>query len=398
MSPRAAQGPLRVLIVAGGTGGHIYPGLSLAAALREQAAAEGSQVVIRFAGTRRGLEERVIPPEGYGLITLPAAGFPRGRSLRHLPAWIASLAVNGYTWLRALALVAAFRPQVAVGMGGYLTGPVLLAAHLLGVPTLVHEANARPGVANRLAARFVTHVAVGFEAAAQAFPQAPRVTVTGNPIRAAVLQGEGSRALRRLGLERGRPTLLVLGGSQGARAINEALFAAREPLEAAVPGLQVIHQTGAGEFDRVAQCWRSVSMAQTGQGEIRWKGWRVLPYLDPVADYLAAADLVCSRAGGSTCAELTALGVPALLIPFAAATEAHQAENAAALAQAGAARILPQGELTGERLAQEVAALLSSPSRLQGMRRASKSLGRPEAGRRLAELVRELARPDSRRR
>ncbi|HEY8531470.1 MAG TPA: undecaprenyldiphospho-muramoylpentapeptide beta-N-acetylglucosaminyltransferase [Limnochorda sp.] len=397
MTSEKPQDPMRILIVAGGTGGHIYPGLSLAAALRALAAEKGRQVVIRFVGTRRGLEERLIPPEGYSLVTLPAAGFPRGKGPRQWPAWLASLTVNGYTWLRSLGLVARFRPHVATGMGGYLTGPVLLAAHLLGVPTLVHEANARPGVANRLAARFVDQVAVGFEEAARAFPQARSVTVTGNPIRASVLHGDRGRALRRFGLEAGRPTLLVLGGSQGARAINEALFAARERLEGAVPGLQVIHQTGAGEFERVAQRWRSVRMAQVGQGEVRWKGWRVLPYLDPVADCLAAADLVCSRAGGSTCAELTALGVPALLIPFAAATEAHQTENAAALARAGAARILPQAELTGERLAQELAALLTSPSRLQAMREASRRLGRPEAARRLAELAWELAQPGERR-
>ncbi|WP_304172539.1 undecaprenyldiphospho-muramoylpentapeptide beta-N-acetylglucosaminyltransferase [Limnochorda pilosa] len=391
-----ARGPVRILIVAGGTGGHIYPGLSLADALREAVAREGGRAEIHFVGTRRGLEERVIPPAGYRLTTLPALGFPRGRGVRQLPAWVRSLSVNGYTWLRALALVAAFRPHVAVGMGGYLTGPVLLAAHLLRVPTLVHEANARPGVANRLAARFVRHVAVGFEAAASGFPQARRVTVTGNPIRPEILQGDRRRALERLGLEEGRPTLLVLGGSLGARPINEALFAARERLEAGVPGLQVIHQTGAGEFARVAQAWQQVRMAQVGPGEVRWKGWRVVPYLDPVADCLAAADLVCSRAGGSTCAELTALGRPALLIPFAAAAEAHQEENAAALVRAGAARLLPQRELTGERLAQELVDLLTRPDRLAAMGRASRRLGRPQAAQHLAQLVLELAQPAGR--
>src|SRR5690606_41511010 len=146
----------------GGTGGHIYPGLSLAAALREAVAREGGRAEIHFVGTRRGLEERVIPPAGYRLTTLPALGFPRGRGVRQLPAWVRSLSVNGYTWLRALALVAAFRPHVAVGMAGYLTGPVLLAARLLRVPTLVHEAHAWPGAANPLAGRYDHPVAAGF--------------------------------------------------------------------------------------------------------------------------------------------------------------------------------------------------------------------------------------------
>ncbi|BAS27707.1 UDP-N-acetylglucosamine--N-acetylmuramyl-(pentapeptide pyrophosphoryl-undecaprenol N-acetylglucosamine transferase [Limnochorda pilosa] len=380
-----------MLIVAGGTGGHIYPGLSLADALRERASREGWRARVVFAGTRRGLEERVIPPAGYPLVTLPSSGFPRGRGPRQWPAWACALAVNGYALARALLLVAGLRPHVAVGMGGYLTGPVLLGAHLLRVPTLAHEANARPGVANRMAARFVDRVAVGFTAAAARFPRPERVTVTGNPIRAGVLRAEASRARRRFGLEAGRPTLLVLGGSQGARALNEALLDARERLEAAVPGLQVIHQTGAGEFDRVAEAWRQVRMVQTGPREIRWKGWRVVPYLEEVADAMAAADLVCSRAGGSTAAELTALGVPALLVPFAAATEAHQAENAAELARAGAARVLPQAELSGERLARELTSLLNDAGRLQEMRRASRRLGRPEAARTLAELVRDLA-------
>lgn len=398
MSGRPRDREFRVLLVAGGTGGHIYPGLSLAAALKELAFREGSRVEVTFVGTRRGLEERLIPPAGYPLVTLPAAGFPRGSTLRHLPEWIRSLSVNGYTLLRALLLVARVRPQVAVGMGGYLTGPVLLAAHLLRVPTLVHEANARPGVANRLAARFTDRVAVGFEAAARGFPHPDRVVVTGNPIRAQVLRGDGARARQRLGLEAGRPTLLVLGGSQGARAINEALAGARDRLEAAVPGLQVIHQTGMADFARVAEEWRAVGMAAVTDGEVRWRGWRVVPYLDEIADAMLAADLVCSRAGGSTSAELTALGLPSLLIPFAAATEAHQTENARELERAGAARILPQAELSGERLAREVAALLNDAGKLQSMRRASRRLGRPQAARDLAELVRELATGQERRR
>jgi UDP-N-acetylglucosamine--N-acetylmuramyl-(pentapeptide) pyrophosphoryl-undecaprenol N-acetylglucosamine transferase len=347
-----------ILVAAGGTGGHLFPGIAVA----DELVRRDPAVRVVFAGTPKGLESRIVPRAGYALELLPILPL-NGVSLRRL---LAGLLVLPWGLLRAARLVVRLRPAAVLGIGGYAGGPVTLLAALLGVRAVLLEPNARPGFTNRVLKPFASAAACAYEEARASF--GAKGVLTGNPVRG----GFASLPPR----EHVPPfTLLAFGGSQGSRVLNEALVAALPHLPTE-DRLRIVHQTGATLHDPVARAYRAAGRAA-----------EVLPFLDDMERRFGEADVVLARSGATTCAELTAAGKASILVPFARAAEDHQRLNARALEKAGAARMLEERSLTGESLAREVLALTDEPSRLSAMDQAARSLGRPDAAARVADLV-----------
>jgi len=347
-----------ILVAAGGTGGHVFPGLAVADELRRRA----PERRVVFVGTPRGLESRLVPRAGYALELLPILplkGIGVSRTLRGLLALPWAL-------LRATLLVLRLRPAAVLGVGGYAGGPLVLVAALLGVRCVILEPNAKPGFTNRILGPWVRHAACAYEGARRAFGR--RGVLTGNPVR-----GGFAKLPRKP--HREPLTLLAFGGSQGSKVLNEALTAAL-PLLPGPTRLRLVHQTGERARDEVAAAHVAAD-----------SGAEVLAFCDDMEARFAEADLVLSRSGATTCAELTAAGKAAVLVPFARAADDHQLINARALESAGAARVIEEKELTGQRLAQEITELVDSPARLEAMEDASRGLARPDAAERVADLL-----------
>jgi UDP-N-acetylglucosamine--N-acetylmuramyl-(pentapeptide) pyrophosphoryl-undecaprenol N-acetylglucosamine transferase len=357
----------------GGTAGHVYPALTVA----EQFAAAPDEVT--FVGTPDGLEARIVPAAGVAFRSLAASGFDRARPWTLLTS---SLRIAAST-LRAWRWLGAERPDVVVGFGGYVSIPVGLAAALRRVPLVLHEQNSVPGIANRVLSRFAQAVAVTYQESASLFARPDRVILTGNPVRRAVLDADRTAGRRSLGLPPDALVLLVFGGSRGARHLNTALIGLRARL-LSVPGLQIIHVTGKAESPSVVAALYKAG----GDGGGRW---RVLDYLEDMGSALAAADLVVARAGATSIAEITALGVPSVLVPYPFATDDHQTKNAQALVAHGAAEVIADADVDGKRFGDVVIGLLGDGAARATMAAASLALGRPDAALRVADLARSAA-------
>lgn len=359
---------MKILIAGGGTGGHIIPAIAIARQLQAPGNAE-----ILFLGTPRGLESKLVPQAGFPLKLIKVGQLnnvslmTRARTLVDLPLSI----------LRCIGLLRRFRPNAVIGVGGYASGPAMLAAQLLGIPTLAFEPNAVPGMANRLVGKRVAAAAVNFAPAAQYFRNA---RVTGIPVR-----GEFFHLPSRSAAETAQhPHLLIFGGSQGARVLNTTLPQIIAPLLDAVPGLTVLHQAGARQAEATQAAYEA-----TGADSARWQ---VAAFLDDMPARFAAADLILARSGASTVAELAAAGKPALLIPFPQAADDHQRKNAEVMAEADAAVMLLQAEVTPDRLLGELTRLLTSPEHLSAMSAQARTLAHPSAAETIAEMVRSIAR------
>jgi UDP-N-acetylglucosamine--N-acetylmuramyl-(pentapeptide) pyrophosphoryl-undecaprenol N-acetylglucosamine transferase len=366
---------MRVLIAAGGTGGHVMPGLALARVL----AARDPSTVVTWAGTSRGIETRMVSAAGIELDLLPILPLSRRLSLDSAMAPFAAVAGT----VAARSLIRRRRVDIVVGMGGYVTLPVALGARLAGVPVVLHEQNAIPGLANRLAARVATVVALGVPEAAGAFGGARTVPV-GNPVRPelANLDRDALReqALAEFGLRPDRYTVFVFGGSQGARKLNQAVIdtAGRWPHPELV---QILHACGARDEELVKAGWTEVA-GRLGELHVS-----VVPFIDRMDLAYAIADLAVCRAGALTVAELTAAGLPAIVVPLPNAVGGHQAANAEVLARAGGVVAVDDAELDGARLVREADELLGQPRELARMSKTMRDLSRPDAARHLADLV-----------
>ncbi|HKY29805.1 MAG TPA: undecaprenyldiphospho-muramoylpentapeptide beta-N-acetylglucosaminyltransferase [Pyrinomonadaceae bacterium] len=354
---------MRVLIAAAGTGGHIYPGIAVANEILRRS----PQSEVRFVGTARGLETKLVPKAGFELSIIESTGLKNVS----LIARARGLAVLPKSFVSARRVIKQFRPDAVVGAGGYVSGPVLLSAATMKLPTLVMESNALPGWTNRVLARFVDRAAVSFEASLRFF--GGKGVVTGNPVRREFFE---IRAKQR---EPGRFSVLIFGGSQGARAINEAMIAALPELEKMRNELWITHQTGEADFERV----------QTAYLESGWTA-DVRRYIDDMVVSFANADLVICRAGATTTAELVAAGKASIMIPFPFAADDHQRKNAEALAEKGAAKMILQRELTPSRLAEEIESLVRSPDEVMKMEAASRSLARGNAAESVVDMIEEL--------
>ena len=354
---------MKVLIAAGGTGGHIYPGIAVAKEMLRRD--ETSEVL--FVGTARGLETRIVPDNGFQLSLINSAGLKNVG----VAGKIKGLSVLPKSFLEARQIIRQFRPHVVVGAGGYVSGPVLLMAAIMGVPTLVMDSNALPGFTNRQLARFVDRAALTFDESLKFFGK--KGVVTGNPVR-----HEFFEVPRKVRSELFH--ILIFGGSQGARAINNAMADALEHLSEFEGRLTITHQTGEADLERIKAAY----------ADSKFAGSDVRPFISDMFTEFGKADLVICRAGATTCAELSAAGKAAIMVPLPTAADDHQRKNAEALERAGAAKMIVQSELNGERLASEVRLLLESPEKITEMELAAKGLGREDAAEKTVDIIEEL--------
>jgi UDP-N-acetylglucosamine--N-acetylmuramyl-(pentapeptide) pyrophosphoryl-undecaprenol N-acetylglucosamine transferase len=358
----------RILFAGGGTGGHVYPAIAIADAIREQQPA----VAIEFAGTRDRMEWEAVPKAGYAIHPITVTGFQRSLSLRNLAFPFKLL--RGF--FQSLALVRAFDPDVVVGTGGFVSGPVLLAASLLGRPIVIQEQNAFAGATNKLLASRASKIHIAFPEAADRFP-AERCELTGNPTRSELLTVDRDAARMHFGVPSGARMLLVFGGSLGSQALNEAMEANLETL-LENPDLHIVWQSGARYFERLS---KSVPPHDR---------LKLLKYVDRMDMAYAATDIALCRAGAITCSELLVTGTPAILVPSPNVAEDHQTKNAKSMVAAGAALMLPESQLK-DGLAGRVGSLLDDEPQRTRMAEAAREAARPDAARRIAESVLQLA-------
>jgi UDP-N-acetylglucosamine--N-acetylmuramyl-(pentapeptide) pyrophosphoryl-undecaprenol N-acetylglucosamine transferase len=358
-----------VLIAGGGTGGHLYPGVAVARELLSRV----PDARVTFVGTAAGIEAKVIPREGLTLECIRSAGL-KGKSIVALVKGLSLLPLSAWD---AWQVISRRRPAVVIGVGGYSSGPVVALAALRGVPTMLMEQNATPGLTNRLLGRLVRAAAVTYDESLAVF--GAKAFVAGNPVRPEFFAA-GAAAGPSTGLPSGPPRVLVFGGSQGAHAINVAMVEAASALAAASPRVHVTHQTGE----------RDLAMVRDGYAAAGLEA-RVEPFLYEMDREMREADLIVCRAGATTLAELTAAARPSILVPLPTATDDHQRRNAAALVKQGAARVVEQAELTGARLAREILGLAADPAGRGQMSAAAGRMARPDAARVIVDRVLLLA-------
>ena len=356
---------MKVLIAGGGTGGHLYIGIALA---RELARRDPATDFL-FVGTRYGLESRIVPQEGFRLEFIVSAGL-KGMGFSRL---VHNLLLIPGSLLQSARVVRRYTPDVVVGVGGYSSGPVVLSACWLGKPTLIIEPNAHPGLTNRWLARFVRRAALAMPDQEDYF--GAKGIVTGIPVRT-----EFQLVPARQGC-RSPFTLLVYGGSQGSHALNSIVCEALADLKSLGPDFRVIHQTGEKELEVVRRAYQEADLEADVQ-----------PYLPRIYEEFARADLILSRAGAATIAELTMAGKAAILVPFPGAADDHQTKNALALQELGAAKMIPEKAWARGTLLNEVRHFLANWEELDRMQEAARRLAKPDAGRRIADLVLTLAR------
>jgi UDP-N-acetylglucosamine--N-acetylmuramyl-(pentapeptide) pyrophosphoryl-undecaprenol N-acetylglucosamine transferase len=363
---------MKAVITGGGTAGHINPALAVALELRSL----GHEVA--YAGTPQGIEARLVPQEGFPYTAFRASGFNRRKPLSLITSSVrvARSSQQARRWLAAL------KPDVVVGFGGYVTIPVGLAAARLGIPLAIHEQNSTSGMANRFLAKRAQLVALTYASATGDFKTAGNLILTGNPVRPSLFEASRSQARAFFGLPADATVLLAFGGSLGARHINEALLAHAKQL-LSVPGLHVLHIAGNAAFEEVREQVERLSSATDR--------WHVMAYCDRMGDAYAAADAVLSRAGATTLAELAALGMPALLVPYPYAAADEQTTNAQGLVDAGAASLIADRDLDKPVFLEQLMRLITDDAYRETMRAASRARGGSQARQMLARLVISMA-------
>ena len=347
---------MRVILAGGGTGGHLFPGLAVAREFQRR----NSMTEILFVGTEQGIEFKVLPREGFKLETIPVRGL-KGRGIRGFLDALWGIPTGLF---RSLGIIAKFRPDVVIGLGGYASGPVLLAGKLRRRPCAIMEQNLRPGFTNKLLARIVDRVFTSYRESTVYFPRA-KVVESGNPVRWRKLPDVEKNV---------KFVLLVFGGSAGARHLNFAVVDALKKLTDLAPELQVIHQTGSVDLAAIKEAYGHLSFEA-----------EVLPFIENMDEAYARADLVLCRAGATTVAELTALGKAAILVPYPYAIYDHQRWNAQALRDQQAAEMILDRELNGEVLAGRIRTYVSDRARIERMATAARAIGRPEAAARVVD-------------
>lgn len=366
---------MRVVLTGGGTGGHIYPALAIA----EQLKANKPDTEFLYIGGKRGLENTIVPTTEIPFETLDITGFRRSLSADNIKTVLRFL--RGVQ--ASSVLLEKFKPDVVVGTGGYVCGPVVYAAHKLRIPTLIHEQNAIPGLTNRFLSRYVSTVAVSFDGTQDQFPKAKRVMYSGNPRATTVHSANAAEGFRLLGLPEATPIVLVVGGSIGAKAINDAMLQ-MVPDIVRMPDVHFVYVTGKRYYEE----------AKRTLDEAPWvtpANLHVLPYVERMPEVLAASTLVVSRAGASFLAEVTSLGIPAVLIPSPNVTNNHQEVNARALEEDGAAIVILESDLGGDSLFAAVEAVMRDEYLRANMSQRSAELGKPDSAEVIATELRKLA-------
>jgi UDP-N-acetylglucosamine--N-acetylmuramyl-(pentapeptide) pyrophosphoryl-undecaprenol N-acetylglucosamine transferase len=355
---------MKLLIAGGGTGGHVFPALAIA----REWMSRGSEREVVLVGTQRGIEMKLVPQAGLPLETLRVAGL-KGKGGATL---VKNLAMLGPGLADALRVLRKHKPVAAFGVGGYAAGPMMLATWMNGVPNVIFEPNAEPGFTNRVLAKISKRIAAGYDVSAGAW--GAKAVVTGCPVRPEFF-GIAPRTLQ-------KPfRLLITGGSQGALAINRAVIDTMDRLAARKSELSIVHQTGERDYNAVRTAYARREFPA-----------EVVPFLTNMAERFAWADLIVCRAGAITAAEIAASGRAAIFIPFGHATDSHQLRNAQEMARAGAGRVIPEPELTPDRLSSEIFSLLDQPGEIERQSCAARSLARPNAARDIVNMIEEVAR------
>jgi UDP-N-acetylglucosamine--N-acetylmuramyl-(pentapeptide) pyrophosphoryl-undecaprenol N-acetylglucosamine transferase len=349
----------KVVIAGGGTGGHLFPGIALAEEFTRRK--EGWEII--FVGTGRELERQILPRWGFKLVTIPAAPL-KGRSWWRKVSGFSTLFL-GLGW--SIVFLRRISPRLVIGLGGYSAGAVVLASYLLGIKRVIQEQNVQPGLTNRMASRFAQRVFLSWAEGARFFPSA-KARVTGNPLRQAVLEGRGKKRSGK-GF-----TLLILGGSQGATAINRAMVEALPALKGIKKDLMIIHQTGAADYPWVREGYEKEGLKAS-----------IHPFIDEMAPCYREAHLAICRAGAATITELCAWGRASIMIPYPYAADDHQRKNAEVLVRQGAGRMIPDAELSGERLSHEILLLYHDRQALREMEKKAVALGQPAAAARIVD-------------
>lgn len=361
---------MKIIIAGGGTGGHIFPGLAIAEEIKRR----DLQAEIIFVGTEHGIEASLIPREGYPIKYLSAEGIVGRSVIKKAKAAMKML----FSVYQAYKLLRDIRPDALIGVGGYASFSPVLTASFMSIPTVIMEQNTMPGLANKLLGRVVDAVCLTYHESLAFFPSY-KAFVTGNPIRMSILTGNRETAYQMFGLERGKFTIFVFGGSGGAKAINNAVCDAFNYMTDLKDKIQFLHQTGSNSYETIRETYRNFGFKGT-----------VASFIHQMPEAYAVADLIISRAGATTLTEMTSVGRPALLIPYPYAAGNHQEANARGLSEMGAARLILQQDLNGETLSGNIRELFADNSLRADMQRANKSLGRPDAAQKVVDILLSL--------
>ena len=358
---------MKVIISGGGTGGHVFPALAIAQTFMKTGT---KQEDILFVGTEGGIESKIVPDAGFVLKTIRTEGIVGKGFTKRLRAYL----ILVVSLLDAYKVVRLFKPSIVMGFGGYSSGPVVFAASMLGIPTLIHEQNSVPGLTNRILGKFVDAIALSYQDSQKYFPKKKSV-LTGNPVRETILHGNRRKGYSFFGLKENRFTIFVFGGSQGARKINESVLGALEILEDKIENIQFLHLTGYKDFEIIKDGYNN-------------KGFHsaVFPFIENMADAYEVADLVISRSGAITLAEITLLGKAAILIPYPFAAGNHQETNALELTENGAAIMIKDKDLKASELALWIRRFLDNPDELRDMGEKNRQLAKPDASKKIVEL------------
>ncbi|MBO0467715.1 undecaprenyldiphospho-muramoylpentapeptide beta-N-acetylglucosaminyltransferase [Enterococcus plantarum] len=362
---------MKILITGGGTGGHIYPALAFVNYMKQI----NPDTEFMYVGTQIGLESKIVPKYNIPFETIRIQGFRRSLSPQNIKTVYLFLNSIG----KAKKIIKEFQPDVVIGTGGYVSGSVVYAAKQLNIPTIIHEQNSIPGMTNKFLSKYATKVAICFPDVAEYFPK-DKVVLTGNPRAQEVVMIEKTDVLKEYGLDPNKKTVVIFGGSRGALKINQAFIEAFSLFEQRE--YQVLYASGERYYKELQETLKL--------SEKKLTNISIQPYIDKMAEVLAAADLMVGRAGATSIAEFTALGLPAILVPSPYVTNDHQTKNAQSLVKSGAVEMIADKELTGSNLATTIDEILLNESRHQSMAKASKKEGIPDAGERLYKVVKEI--------
>ena len=365
---------MRVIISGGGTGGHINPGIAIAKKIKEK----HSDANILFLGTEKGLERNLVPKEGFKIKFITVEGLNKRLSLKTIKSVMSSL--KGF--VQANRIIKNFKPDIVIGTGGYVCGPVVLSAFIKGIPTIIHEQNAIPGVTNKILSKFVTNIAISFKESEKYFPK-NKVFFTGNPVREQIVNLNKEHSREFWGMDKEKPVILVVGGSRGAKNVNFAIADIIPKLNE--ENLQLIFITGENQYEDVLK-----HLEKNKINIKHMKGIKIFPYIFNMHDALGACDLIISRAGATTLSEITTVGIPAILIPSPFVANNHQEYNAIALEEHGAAVLIKESQLINNVLCEQILNIVKNKDMLNTMASNSKKIAVLDATDKIYALIKDL--------
>lgn len=367
---------MKIVLTGGGTGGHIYPALAIGRYCKQQQ----PETELLYIGSDTGLERDIVPKAGVRFESIRVTGFRRKLSMSNLKTvWNFITAVQ-----RSKKLLRQYKPDVVIGTGGYVCGPVMYAAAQLGIPTLIHEQNVLPGLTNRFLSRYASVVAVSFPGGETYFSNAPKVVYTGNPRATEVVSANAASAREKLGIPANTQLVVFVGGSRGAKALTDAMVA-MAPLWRKDESFHILYVTGAPYYEATVEKTKTIVDALNGK-------LIIVPYVDQFPDVLAASHLVIGRSGASSIAEITAIGVPSIQVPSPNVTNNHQEANARRLVEAGAAEIILERDLNPQQMVEQIRSFMADQNQRIRMQEASKKMGKPDSADVIYRLILEMKR------